>query len=607
MMPLYATSRHRQAIFPWVIGIWAISAAPTARGAAVVIANRTPERLQLSTVVDGGPVRPILLDPGDSRPLFANASAHVRVRSSNGKDQDISLEPNCAYYVGIREGDSPALRKIGLGEAGRQTWKRVAKPPLETADSGVITVKILVDDDEARPRRVWEPVIRERIDQASAVLDAHCGIRLKVVAIDTWNSDNNETDFEHSLSEFEQEALPAPAMVAIGFSSQYVIATGRVHLGGTRGPLHSHILIKERSQNVLEPERLELLVHELGHFLGATHSPEATSVMRPVVGQGLQRAAGAKNQFDPPNTLLMSMLAEEIRQRHVHDLSSVSETTRRRMAQIYAAVNPTLPEDPAAAHYVQLMATAGVQPLIADTRRILAEIVRVAQVRKKASDGEAAAGNGVAAAQLNGDQWLEFYVQQAALAARHVRRDNGPRSFLLAIGLALDDQGLIPKLSLATEALARMEGEQERQVRLVAIGQPTMRGRADLARNFFISAQLIALAGSPTGRSPETLKTIAQLQDGAEFDFDDIAANRAGIVFAHAVLSGRLSLDDVAQRFTCEAVLPPLEELRTGVNAQQFEGDLRAIEAGQLNAALSNLEARLTTLPIYQAPDARTR
>jgi hypothetical protein len=253
------------------------------------------------------------------------------------------------------------------------------------------------------------------------------------------------------------------------------------------------------------------------------------------------------------------------------------------------------------------MATAGVQPLIADTRRILAEIVRVAQVRKKASEREAAAGNGAAAAQLNGDQWLKFYVQQAALAARHVRRDNGPRAFLLAIGLALDDQGLIPKLSLATEALAHMEGEQERQVRLAAIGQPTMRGRADLARNFFVSAQLIALAGSPMGRSPETLKSIAQLQDGAEFDFDDIAANRAGIVFAHAVLSGRLSLDDVAQKFTCEAVLPSLEELRAGVNAQGFAGDLRAIDAGQLNAALSNLEARLTTLPIYQAPAAPTR
>jgi hypothetical protein len=469
----------------------------------------------------------------------------------------------------------------------------------QTADAGVISVKILVDDDEKRPRRVWEPLIRERVDKASAVLDAHCGIRLKVVAVDTWNSDNNETDFERSLSEFEGEVLPSPATVAIGFSSQYVIAKGRVHLGGTRGPLHSHILIKERSQNVLEPERLELLVHELGHFLGATHSPESTSVMRPVIGQGLQRAAGAHNQFDPPNTLLMSLLAQEIRQRRVRELSAVSGETRHRMQQIYTAVDPTLPNDPAAEHYVRLMQTAGVEPLLDDTRRILAEIVRVAQVRRDVEARETAAGK-PAKKPLSGDQLLEFYVRQAALAAKHVRRDNAPRAMLMALGIALDDRGVLLKLPTADEVVPHVEGQQQRAARIAAVGQPTMRGRAELAQQFFIAANLVAMTGSETARSTETLKQIAEVRGTAALGFDNIAANRAGVVFAHAVLSRQLSLDEVAQRFTVEAFLPPLEGLREGNNVSELDKEFALQNQQQIQAELMHLEARLATLPVYQ-------
>src|SRR5690606_18876115 len=163
------------------------------------------------------------------------------------------------------------LERIGLGESAA-TWPAERNPPLELPESDVIKVKIVVDDDEVRQRHVWEPAIRARIDKVSAALEAHCGMKLRVVAIQEWDSNDAQRDFFQTLAEFEREVLPAPADVAIAFSSQYDIATGRVHLGGTRQPLHSHILVKERSRKVLEPERTELLAHELGHYLGATHS-----------------------------------------------------------------------------------------------------------------------------------------------------------------------------------------------------------------------------------------------------------------------------------------------------------------------------------------------
>ena len=71
-----------------------------------------------------------------------------------------------------------------------------------------------------------------------------------------------------TLREFEIEVDPAPGQIAIGFSSQYRFRKGVNGLGGTRGPLNSHILLRESAPTIVEPERLEALVHELGHFLG---------------------------------------------------------------------------------------------------------------------------------------------------------------------------------------------------------------------------------------------------------------------------------------------------------------------------------------------------
>jgi hypothetical protein len=565
------------------------------RGAVVVIANRTPAPVSLAVEVDGAPPTTLPLAPGDSRPVFARTGVTVRI-PNGGSTEEFRLQPNAAYYVGV-DPTRPALvlQQIGLNESTPNAWPP-ARPLAESPDAGVITVKILADDDEVRLRRVWEAAIRKRIDEASAVLDEHCGIRLKVVAVDTWDSDDRQTDFHQSLAEFEREVLPAPAAVAIGFSSQFTIARGRIHLGGTRGPLHTHILIKERSRNVLDPERLELLVHELGHFLAASHSPEATSVMRPVLGQGLQRIAGARVQFDPPNTLLMALLGEEIRQRRVHELSAVSPQTRRRMSEIYRALDPTLPEDPAAGQFVKLVATAGVRPLIEDTRHVLQRITKIAEANSRAPQQVA----GKSPAPLTGDSLLDAYVREAARAAQQVRRENAAPAFLLALGVALDDAGALMKLPIASRVIPHFEGERERAVRIAALGQPTMRGRGDLARHFFVSAHLVVLAGSETARGAGLVKELLDARGGSGFSFADMAANRAGIVFAHAVLSGRLSLDRVARGFSTEAFMPPVDDLREQMGAEEFIDAYGGPGDDRLAAELRGIELRIMAMPAYQ-------
>mgnify|MGYP000981138187 CR=1 FL=1 len=43
------------------------------------------------------------------------------------------------------------------------------------------------------------------------------------------------------------------------------------------------------------------------------------------------------------------------------------------------------------------------------------------------------------------DELLQFYVRQAAIVSRNVRRDHAPRAFLLALGVAFDSGALLAK------------------------------------------------------------------------------------------------------------------------------------------------------------------
>ena len=64
-----------------------------------------------------------------------------------------------------------------------------------------------------------------------------------------------------------------------------------------------------------EAERLEILVHELGHFLGAVHTADGNSVMRPALGDRRARGRSFRIGFDAPNTLAMNLVADELRSR----------------------------------------------------------------------------------------------------------------------------------------------------------------------------------------------------------------------------------------------------------------------------------------------------
>ncbi len=565
----------------------------------VVLSNRTDAPVSCSLVETGKTTRTIFIASGDSRPLFYSGELQLRYQD-DFKQHEYDLNAANAYFFARAMGDKALhFERIGLGE-GAHSPNSDTPRSLQPGQVPTISVKILVDDDEPTHRRVWESRLRRRVGAASEVLMRHCGVRLKVVQVSTWDSDDSHNKFSLTLREFEREVPLESAQLAIGFSSQYKIAQGRIHMGGTRGTLHPYILLKERSPNIRETERLELLVHELGHFLGAAHSPEPQSVMRPVLKGGLQRAAGARIQFDPVNTLLIAMMGEELRRSRVRSLRDVSNATKRRMMQIYGVLGAALPGDPAAAQYQQLLrrrasSSASSSSLVVDTQKVLEAMVTFAKTRHpKAEDRDAETPQ-----ELDGDDLTNRYVHAAASQARKVDHKHGRKALLLALGIFMDDTEILRTFPATRGIVNAVESGPLRSERIRYRGQPTMRSRSDLAKHFFVSAHTTVVLGSKPARGVGFAKELLDAQHGTGFSFADMAANRAGVVFAEQLLKGKISLDEIAQSFSTEAYLPPIADLIEGLSADELHEKYGDEGNAALEAELTRIERRIRELPVY--------
>jgi Matrixin len=580
-----------------VLVVWAAVRLPAARADVVVLANHTAARVtaEIKPVTDRAFT--LTLPVGDVVPVFSDGRVRIEFSTREGTKRYL-LDANSAYFFGVAGNGRLDLQKIGLGDDATSAQGRPLPGSASSAPIGTIPVKILVDEEEPAKQIVWERQLRKRIDAASDILEKHCKLRLKVVAVGTWNSDNKTTDFFEALTEFEHEVNAFPARVAIGFTNQYHAQQGRIHLAGTRGPLQQHILIREWAQHVSEPERLELLVHELGHFLGASHSPESNSVMRPVLGDRQVLHAGFQIRFDPVNTLIMSLIGEEIRRRGVQDFSALTPGTKRRLRQIYGALSLAYPEDPASHEFVHIVDVATVSPLVSGTRTVLQEIVRSAYANHNLPlAGEAAPGQ---QARRVGDQLTEFYVRQAAQAAESLPVDVGPSALLLALGIGLDDSDALAKVPKTQMFVNSVESSGQSAVRRVLLGEPTMRGRRDLIKHFVLSAYLTVVLGSDQTNAVGLAKEMDDIRRGSGFSFADLAANHAGIAFAGNVLSKRLSLPMLAKGFAVELYMPSVDGLREQLSAVELAADFGGQEDDRFQRRLHEVDERVLALPPYR-------
>jgi hypothetical protein len=593
---------------------------PAAASAGVIVlSNRANCPVAGQFVLPDAKPESFRLEPGDTLPL--RAAGAVQLACDSAAQRRYSLSPDTIYFF---SGTSGNLQLAQLGLDGEMPPSAGPATPAATAPQSpatgaeavaVVRVKVLVDDDEPAVPRIWEQRLRARMAKASQVFERLAGVRFDVAAVGVWDSDDAVNDFNRSLREFETEVTPQPATLAIGFTSQYPADQAAGHLGGTRGPLYPYILIREWSQEITETERLEILVHELGHYLGAVHSADNNSAMRPKMTDRRARSRSFRIIFDPLNTLAIGLVADEIRLRGISRVEQVSAIRRTRLRSIYAMAARLLPDDRTAPAYVSLFdrlagreppAEPRPEPLTAGARAVVQAIAEAAG-ENDVLRRRHAAGTVRDVAPLDGDRLTERLVRRAAEAAKGLAAEIAPQAFLLGLGLGIDDSTLLRANPVVGRLGTSVETEEERSARLSVLGAPTVLGRRDLAQHFVVSAALAILVGPQAAETLGILKEVRDSQGGSGFSFVDLSADLAGVAFATRVREGKVSLEKLATSFVVADFLPPFAGLREGLPWKTFASVYGSPDNDRFVREVDAIRQRITALPGYGRPEDRSK
>jgi len=561
-----------------------------------VLANNTNTPVHFSIINPDGKQQQYVLDRTDVIPIPVADKVGISFESE-GKPQRYLLQPNTIHHFVVRD---KSLDLQGQLISPPPDEDRSLPPPKpRNIDHGIytISVKILADDDQPALQKIWEKELRERIAAASEIFEHHCGVRFEVKAVDTWVSDNSITDFNATLREFEVKVNPAPAQVAIGFTSQYAIPHGLTHLGGTRGPLHPHILIREWSQHVTRSERLEILVHEMGHYLGASHSADIDSVMRPQLGDRRSHLSSFRIGFDPLNTLAMNLIADELRAQAYHGFSQMPLDTKRELKRIYLALGKELPKDPAAALYVAMLnvpvlvsnpAPARPPELVTATQAVVQAVVDAARI------------NHTSITELKGDAMTEYFIGRAAAEALNHPPEVASKAFLLGIGIALDDSKMWSDFPILGDLCREVESDDAREHRLSLLGKTTMRGRHDLAQHFVVSCALTVQLGPSGAEQAGIAKEIIDAHIESGFSFADLSAEMAGVTFAVQARNGTIPLDQLAKSFRIRDFMPECNDLKEGLSWEEFTNDYGSINDNRYQTVRIEIQKRIQSLSGYK-------
>jgi Matrixin len=331
---------------------------PHARGEVVIVANRTRHEVRFTVASPPGTPQPYAVKAGTLAALPVSGATEL-VYAAGKEQRRCQLSPNCIYYFSDLASGLD-LQEIGLGDGENNTAAPIQPAASEREKKPgphVLTVKILVDKKERAVRALWEKRVRERIGSASRILDHHCHVQLKVIAVEEWQSDDAVDNLGALLRDFEIKVKTKPADLTIGFTSQKLSTEGQKPVGVTRRALHDHILIREWWPP-RESGRLEVLLHEIGHYLGAVHSADHESVMRASIDKISKERVNPYPVFDPVNTLAMNLVAEEVFERGVKRFADLRPATKQRLRVIYTESGRALPDDPTPGMYLRLLDAA---------------------------------------------------------------------------------------------------------------------------------------------------------------------------------------------------------------------------------------------------------
>ncbi len=529
---------------------------------------------------------------------------------------------NSILYLGLRDGKPDLIRVPLPGDEDKPASAAPEpapitappehpqpQPPPKVPGVYKIPVAILVDTADVRARAVWEKKLRKRLDDASDIFEHHCRVRFEVVSTGTWKSNLDIRSFDEALNDFAQKVQPGKARVAIGFTSRYDWLQDESHLGGTHGSLGQHVLIRE-GVRVSEPERLEVLVHELGHFLGAAHTADQSSVMRPKLGDRRSTAKSFRIGFDAYNTLVINLVAEEMQTRHIWTASILSPEAKTAVRGAYMALAKSIPNDPVSTSSVESLGPAPPAPgppsiagpeLINGARFIVQALAQAARENTKLP---VTSKDRKAQLWRTGDELMSYYVRSAAAAARQLRRETAPSAFLLGLAVGLDESNYVHDKPALNDVWQKIEPDEQRLARALIMGSPSIRKRHDLVGHFTMSAALVVLSGPQGAEAAGLGKEILDSKSGNGFSFVDLCADMSGVLFATHVREDNIPLEQVIKGFAVENFVPSLDDLPEDVSWEKFQKDYGEGASEKFRQQRGVIYHRVLALPPYRAPAA---
>lgn len=565
--------RRRASALPALIAAVILSwTFANARADVIVLANRTQEPVQVHVVLEKLQ-RNLTIPAARQAILPARGSCEV-LYDVGGDLIRYQLDTNSVYFFTLDKKGWLDLRQVDLGESNSITEAESSGARPARVPVAELSVKVLVDQYEPTPREVWEKRLRRRMDRVSKILMQHCGLKLKVVAVGTWNSGDKPLGFRQALNDFRQQVDPHPGCLAIGFTGRHQKESVQFDLGATQGMMQSHILIGEWATTMTEPERTEVLLHEIGHYLGAVHSPDSSSVMRSLLADNKAIQKSFHIGFDPVNTLIVNLVADQIRTHQCTSVSTMTAAARERLTQIYSSLLKATPHDNSIRQYLSQLNMASDTPLTEATRQIVSAVRRSAQAQRRLVVRQVSTRSST-------DQLTVRYVCRAAAVASTLPREVAASAFILGLGIALDDTGTLLRNPITAEFCRKVETDAERLARHHALGNPTLRGRRDLARHFFLSAYLTAVVGASAAESAGLAKELADARSDSGFSYRDLAADVAGIDFARRLLDGTLPLAELARGVATEDLMPEVADLPEGISWSELGTQLKT--KGQSN------------------------
>lgn len=266
----------------------------------------------------------------------------------------------------------------------------------------------------------------------------------------------------------------------------------------------------------------------------------------------------------------------------------VGATALLNLGPATVAAEPTSPDEPA---FEQASNKELLDPeFVGHVRRVIAAVVAAAKE-----------------CNLDGDERTEALVRAAA-GVEGLPPERQARALLLGLAVAMD-RGAEMRSSVVTKRFwTKYETDAERSKRLRVLGRPTILGREDLAKHFFISTGLTAVMTPQAAEAAGILKEVTDANGGTGFSWIDMGANLAGIAFARHLIVHQPTPIELAREFRVETFVPRcILDLPEGIMLEELRNEFSLDSRIRFQAEVDRIRKHVSDLPIYSGESQSER